>query len=212
MQEDKKLKLLLILQSFCPLFFLIFIRYVGHLGLILRFFNGLIQGDISVVERAWKSSYCGNVVIAFLCVIWFLITVVVTLGFRDFQSYNFAHHGEKINIISEKNDSGATFLVTFVFPLFVDDVSTLRGFIFFIALFTMVIFLLMQTDMFYQNPVLTALGYRSYEFQFVNPYQDVQENKIYIGLSKEEPTKEAVIKRKYIANDVFLICNDSRTM
>ena len=204
MQEDKKLKLLLILQSFCPLFFLIFIRYVGHLGLILRFFNGLIQGDISVVERAWKSSYCGNVVIAFLCVIWFLITVVVTLGFRDFQSYNFAHHGEKINIISEKNDSGATFLVTFVFPLFVDDVSTLRGFIFFIALLTMVIFLLMQTDMFYQNPVLTALGYRS--------YQDVQENKIYIGLSKEEPTKEAVIKRKYIANDVFLICNDSRTM
>ena len=58
-------------------------------------------------------------------------------------------------------------------------------------------------------PVLVALRYKTYEFQFVTPYQDVQENKTYIGLSKGGlPFDGAAIKRKYIADGVFLIYND----
>lgn len=104
-----------------------------------------------------KSSALGDVVITILCIIWFLITAIVAIGFRNLQKSNFASHGETITIGSEKKDSGVTFLVTFVLPLLVDDVSTLRGFSFFIALLTMVIFLLMRSDLFYQNPALVAL-------------------------------------------------------
>jgi len=209
MQEDKKLKRFLVLQSFCPLFLLILIQHVGHKDLIFRFFGGIIHGDWSVIGRAWKSSFLGDVVITALCIAWLLITAFVTLGFKNLQSSGYDHHGEMIAIGSEKKDSGVTFFVTFVFPLLVDDVSTPRRFIFFIVLLTMVIILLMRSDLFYQNPVLAALRYKTYEFQFVTPYQDVQEKKTYIGLSKGGlPFEGAAIKRKYISDDVFLIYND----
>lgn len=209
LKEDKKLKRFLVLQSFCSLFLLIFIKHVGHSDLVLRFLNGLIHGDWSVFGRAWKSSYLGDVVITALCIIWFLITAVVALGFRNLQNSGYDHHGETIIIGSEKKDSGVTFLVTFVLPLLVEDVSTPRGFIFFIALLTMVIFLLMRSDLFYQNPVLVALHYKTFEFQFVTPFRDVQENKTYIGLTRGGlPFDGTPIKRKYIADDVFLIYND----
>lgn len=209
LKEDKKLKRFLVLQSFCPLFLLIFIQHVGHADLVLRFLRGLFRGDWSVIMRAWKSSFLGNVVIMSLCIAWFVITAIVAMGFKNLQNSGYDHHGEMIIIGSEKKDSGVTFLVTFVLPLLIDDVSTPRGFIFFIVLLTMVIFLLMRSDLFYQNPVLVALKYKTYEFQFVKPYQDVKENKTYIGLSKGGlPFDGVAIKRKYIADDVFLIYND----
>ena len=210
LKEDKKLKLLLVLQSFCPLFLLIFIKYVGNGELVFRFFAGLCHCDWSVIGKACKSSSLGNVVITALCVAWFLITAIVALGFKKLQSGGYDHNGEMIVIGSEKKDSGVTFLVTFILPLLVEDVSTLREFTFFIVLLAMVILLLMRSDLFYQNPVLVALKYKTYEFQFVNPYKDVRENKTYIGLSKGDiPSDKEIIKRKYIADDVFLIYNDN---
>ena len=209
LKEDKKLKLFLVLQSFCPLFLLIFIQHVGHGELILRFLGSIIHDDWSVLGRSCKSNFLGDIVITTICILWFLITAFVALGFRNLQNSSYDHHGETIIIRSEKKDSGVTFLVTFVLPLLVDDVSTPRKFIFFIILLTMVIFLLMKSDLFYQNPVLVALRYKTYEFQFVTPYKDVQDNKTYIGLSKDRlPFEGAAVKRKYIADDVFLVYND----
>ncbi len=183
MQEDKKLKRFLVLQSFCPLFLLIFIQHVGHVELVIKFFCSILHGDWTSIGKAINSPALGDVAVTTLCVIWFLITTIVAIGFRNLQNSNFASHGETITIGPEKKDSGVTFLVTFVLPLLVDDVSTLRGFIFFIALLTMVIFLLMRSDLFYQNPVLVALKYKSFEFKFDQPYTDVEANKTYIGLS-----------------------------
>ena len=209
LKEDKKLKRFLVLQSFCPLFLLIFIQHVGHGDIVIRFFSGLFHGDWSVLGRARESIFLGDVIITALCITWFLITVIVAIGFKNLQSSGYDHHGETIIIGSEKKESGVTFLVTFVLPLLVDDVSTLRGFIFFIVLLAMVIFLLIRSDLFYQNPVLVVLKYKTYEFQFVTPYLDVQKNKTYIGLSRGGlPFDGTTIKRKYIADDVFLIYND----
>lgn len=209
LKEDRKLKRFLVLQSFCPLFLLIFIQHVGHGELVIRFFGSLFHGDWSVIGRAWKSSFLGDVVITVFCVLWFLITAIIAFGFKNLQDSGYDHHGEMIIIGSEKKDTGVTFLVTFVLPLLIDDVSTLRGFVFFFVLLIMVIYLLIQSDLFYQNPVLVALRYKAYEFQFVTPYQDVQENKTYIGLSRGGlPFAGAAIKRKYIADDVFFVYNE----
>ena len=77
------------------------------------------------------------------------------------------------------------------------------------VLLGMVILLLMRSDLFYQNPVLVALKYKTFEFQFEMPYKDVQKKKSYIGLSKGEiPLENTIIKRKYIADNVFLVYND----
>lgn len=209
MREDKKLKLFLVLQSFCPLFLLIFIRHVGHIAHVIRFFSSFFPWDWAVMRRAWRSNSLGDVIITMLCMTWFLMTVIIARGFKNLQDSGYDHYGEMIVIDSEKKDSGVTFLFTFILPLLVDDVSTLRGFIFFIVLLTMVISLLIRSDLFYQNPVLNVLGYKSYEFQFINPYQDVKKGKTYFGLSKGRvPLEDTLIKRKYIADDVFLIYNE----
>lgn len=209
MQEDKKLKRYLVLQSFCPLFILILIQHVGHCDLIIKFISQLFQGDWFVFCKVFNNPFLGDVVISTIAVLWLVITVIVAIGFRDLQRTNFSSHGETVTIGAEKKDSGVTFLVTFILPLLVDDVSTLRGFLFFIVLLGMVIFLLMRSDLFYQNPVLVALRYKTYEFKFDNPYTDVDGDKTYIGLTKGGvPFDKAVIKRKYIADDVFLIYND----
>ena len=209
MKEDKKLKLYLILQSFFPLFVLIFIKHVGNCDLIKKFLSGMFCRDWSVIEKTFNNPHLGSVVITFVCIIWLLITIIVAAGFRSYRTCNFASHGESIIIGQEKKDSGVTFLVTFILPLLVDDLSTPRDFIFFVVLLAMVILLLIRSDLFYQNPVLVALKYKTYEFQFITPYQDVDENRTYIGLSKGNlPTDEMSVKRKYIADGVFFIEND----
>lgn len=209
MHEDRKLKKCLVLQSFCPLFILVFIQHVGHFDLIIRFVSSIFLGDFNALGKAIRNPALGDVVISTVCIIWIIVTVVVAIGFNDLQTSNFDSHGEMIVLGSEKKDSGVTFLVTFVLPLLVNDVSTPQRFIFFVVLLTMVIFLFMRSDLFYQNPVLVALRYKVFEFRFISPYTDVEENKTYIGMTKGAlPAAKDKIKRRYIADNVFLVYND----
>ena len=209
MQEDKKLKSFLVLQSFCPLFLLVLFKHLGHFALVIQFLTGLFHSDFSIFGKMVKSAALGDVILSVFSIIWLISTVIVAIGFRNFQYSSFASHGETIIIGAEKKDSGATFLMTFILPLLLDDVSTIRGFLVFCVLLTMVIYLLMQSDLFYQNPVLVALHYKTYEFRFNSSYKDVEKDKVYIGVTKGRlPYDGAVIKRKYIADDVFLVYND----
>ena len=209
MQENKKLKRYLVLQSFAPLFGLILIKHIGHFDLIKKFFICLPEQGLDTFSTAFQSAALGDVIISMVSIVWIVAAVIVGIAFRGFEKIKFEHHGEAIQIGSEREDTGVTFLVTFLLPLFVDDVSTLRGFIFFSVMLGMVIFLLMRSNLFCQNPVLVALGYKTFEFQFLTPYKDVKENKTYIGISYGFiPVEEAAIKRKYIADGVFIIYND----
>lgn len=49
-----------------------------------------------------------------------------------------------------------------------------------------------------------------FEFQFKTPYTDIEkQDKIYVGITKGKMVIEQVnIKRKYIADDVFIIFNE----
>ena len=209
LRENTALKRYLILQSFAPLFALVLIKHIGHFDLAYAFFARIFRGDFSAISAAIHSSSFGDVIVSILCAFWLLITIIVATAFRGFQRVDFDHHGEQIAIGEEKKDSGVTFLVSFVLPLLVDDVSTMRGFLFFITLLIMVIVLLMRSDLFYQNPVLAALKYKTYEFEFLSPYNDVKSGKKYIGITKGSiPFDGAAIKRKYIADGVFVIYND----
>lgn len=207
--EDKRLKLFLVLQSFFPLFILLFIRHVGNFGLIFRFFMGLIHGDLTVFAKALKSPALGDVVVTILCILCFLVNAVVAKGFDDLQYLGYCSYGERITIESEKKDSGATFFVTFLLPLLVDDVSTPQSLISFVALIAMMMYFLMQSNLYYQNPVLAALRYKVFEFRFsCTSRDDVEKNRVYIGMSKGALPSAKAIKRKYIADDVYLIYND----
>lgn len=54
------------------------------------------------------------------------------------------------------------------------------------------------------------MKYRSFSFKFDNPDDDIlPPNRLYIGITKGLPLEEdKIIKRKYIADGVFVIFNE----
>lgn len=208
MKEDKRLKIFLVLQSLCPLFILLFIQHIhiSKFKLIYRFFRYLINCDWSVFSKILHPDF-GDLFITCICIAWFLLTSLVSLCFHCLQYTSSNALGDEIKIKTEKKDSGVTFLVTFILPLLTNDVSNLQNFIFFLVLFIMVLTLLIQSDLFYQNPVLVILQYKT--FEFVENSEGVEKNKTYIGLSKGKlltnTNETSIIYRRYIADNVFLI-------
>ena len=68
----------------------------------------------------WAETYFMETIFGYLDIVWFFITVVTAIGFRDLQKWNLDSYGEGIINGTEKKESGVTFLVTFVLPLLVD--------------------------------------------------------------------------------------------
>lgn len=211
--ENLILKRNLVLQSFAPLFILLTIKHI-KLGifwqLIVGFVKSLAEIGLAAVPMAIKNENFGSFVIFAISVIWLLATAIIAVGFRGMQKSGFKSAGEKILIEDYPSDSGATFFVTYVLPLLTDDVSSGRGLIVFLVLLSMVVVLLINSNTFYQNPVLSAMKYRTFMFKFVNPTADINNsNRIYVGITHGVPiVEDTVIKRKYISDGVFLIYND----
>ena len=213
MEENWRLKTCLVLQSFVPLFCLLLIKYMHFdmFRLIIAFSQKLAQNGIRAFSCAYHHDMFWNAIISFICVTWIVITAIVMSAYNSMQKSGFRSAGEKIMVNEEQKDAGVSFLVSFVLPLLIDDVCTLRDFIFFAALIIIIIALLIKTNLFYQNPVLILLGYRVFKFKFVNPAQDVSSvaDREVIGITKRVAiSEEAVVKRKYIADNVFMLYND----
>lgn len=213
MKENPALKKSLVLQSFAPLFFLLLIKhmYLKMPSLIAKFISALRTEGIDAVRRAINHPLFWDLIIVFVSVIWLLITVLVVFGFRGIQSSGFESKGENIVVHEDKKDVGISFLVSFVLPLLIDEVASLRDFIFFFTMLVLVLSLLIRSNLFYQNPILTLLGYRVCVFKVLDPALDLQPyaNREFIGITYGRPiTDQVPIKRKYIADDVFLIYND----
>lgn len=214
MKNNGNLKNSLVLQSFAPLFFLLFIKhfYCQMPKLAVAFFKGVSSDFSATITRVWEHPMFWDMLIVLISTAWIIATIIIGLGFCGMQHAGFRSAGEMIVISEEKNDVGITFLVSFVFPLLVDDVTSLRDFLFFASMLTIVVLLLIRSNLFYQNPILSFLGYRIYRFKFSNPASDIQQSqkdKEFIGITHGKPICiEAAIKRKYIADDVFMIYND----
>ena len=221
MKQNFRLKMCLVMQSFAPLFLLILVQHFrcDFPCAICRFFEILISNTDGLGERlrvaaaaVMSYQFLGDFAVSMLCVFWLVGAVGVWIGFKDYQTVNFESHGEKIKMTADASEGGAFFFVTFILPLLVDDVSTLRGFAVFTLLLTMLILLITQSNLFYQNPVLAMLKYKVFRFTFLNPYSDIKvAGKAYTGITKGTAVESgAIIKRKYIAGDVFLIFEDQR--
>lgn len=211
--ENLILKRSLVLQSFAPLFILLAIKHIKpkiYFYLIETFFNYWKIEKIEAVSMTVRNKDFGSLVIFVISVIWLLFTFIVAIGFKGMQKSGFKSAGEQILIEDSPNDSGATFLVTYVLPLLTDDISSVRGLIVFLVLLSMVIILLINSNTFYQNPVLSAMKYHIFIFKFINPASDINHsNRTYVGITKGALIDEnLIIKRKYISNGVFLIYND----
>lgn len=211
--ENLILKRSLVFQSFTPLFVLLAIKHIKihtFWYLMVDFFKLFKSNELTTVALAVKNENFGSFIIFTISVMWILVTFIIAIGFRGMQKAGFKSAGEQILLEDSHNDSGATFLVTYVLPLLTDDVSSVRGLIVFLVLLTMVITLLINSNTFYQNPVLSAMKYRTFTFKFINPASDITHpNSIYVGITRGDfIEEEVIIKRKYISDGVFLVYND----
>lgn len=212
-KENLNLKRSFVFQSFAPLFLLLTIKHLNvslYFSLFTKFIDTCAQTGIDAFRIAIHHSAFGGCIVSVIGMFWLIITIFIALGFNGMQNAGFKADGEKIVIENSQNDSGATFLVTYVLPLLTDDVDSIRGLIVFLTMLTMVIMLLTRSNMFYQNPVLAAMKYRTFSFKFSNPSNDiVQSQRVYIGITHGKSiNEEVVIKRKYISDGVFMIYND----
>lgn len=118
--ENMNLKRCLVIQSFAPLFLLLAIKYTNKdcLRLFIKFIDALKTMGIKAVLLAVNNASFGGFVVSIISILWLLITIMISLGFRGIQEAGFISAGEHIAIEDSSNDSGATFLVTYVLEYF----------------------------------------------------------------------------------------------
>ena len=204
MKENKYLKWLLIVQSFLPLFFLVIIRCYSkiRIRLICDFITELLHGNFKVIGAAINHQEIYATSLLCLCAALFVIGLFIYLFFKKSQSFGFQEEGKKIVIDADVTENSVTFFVTYITPLLLDDIDEGRGFISFIAIATLLILLMRNTNLYYQNPFLTILGYRSFYFHF-----DGEDGIGDVAITRGAFDASKLIKRKRISDNVYLVYN-----
>lgn len=212
-KDNLQIKRSLILQSFAPLFLLLTIKHLDiclYRNLAHSFFGAIKENGLITLFATVKHPAFGGFFVSALGIFWLILTVFIALGFKGIQTSGFKAAGEQINIAEIQSEGSATFLVTYILPLLTDDLSSLRGLLVFLVMLSMIIVLLINSKIFYCNPILAALKYKVFTFKFQNPDSDIESaEKEYIGITRGKGISvEATIKRKYISDGVFLVYND----
>ncbi|MBR1741177.1 MAG: hypothetical protein IJ733_04780 [Lachnospiraceae bacterium] len=152
----------------------------------------------------------GSVIITFI-----LTSISMVVIIRGFITYFFFENlwktnsidkGERISVDGYELDVGITFFVTYVLPLMLDDIDTVRGFIVFMILMLMMEVLLRRSNLYYQNPILTMMGYRVFRFKFTDTMEAGYQGKEFIGLTKGKMINEdKPVKRRMLDEGIVIV-------
>ncbi|MGG0821395.1 hypothetical protein ABE099_00850 [Paenibacillus turicensis] len=207
MKENKKLRFLLILQSFMPLMVLLLLKNFDSdlIFLIHKFFIQIWNREFTAISMAVTHEKFLLFIVIFICVIWIFVSLYSMHLFRGAQFANFIE--DKINIVHYSSDAGLIFFTTFIVPLVLDDVGSMRNFLVFICLFLMIIVLMFKTNLYYQNPVIAMLGYSTFNFKFTEHSDSTMKNSELVGITYGKIDEEKIIKYQRIADNVYFIYN-----
>lgn len=210
MTKNIALKIILIVQSFSPLFLILLIKYfdVETLCLCKSFFEEILYAPLSAITKTLKHSAIPELLIEFFSFIWVLYSLYTLFYFFATQTANFSSEGESLVDIERISDSRVTFFMTFVLPMTMDDLNTWKGLFVFVIIMVMIFVLMWKTTLYYQNPVLTFLGYEVFSFKFETTKLAEFRDKRCIGISRSLISKGTTIKRQWITDNVFLIFKD----
>lgn len=211
MNGSSRMKDLLIVQAFAPLFLILLVKFgkLETIGLVWKFFRTVCRSPYETLTKAMQHPLFATTVLELVCIGWFILSLWGFWKFTDSQNANLVSQGEALKKIEKIPDAGVTFFTTYVLPLAMDDLNTKRGLIVFCVLMAMLVALMRKTDLYYQNPVLVFLGYEVFRFQFdttqVSRYQETQ----LVGITRRPVREGKSIKRQEIADDVFYICEEN---
>ena len=210
MADNSAMKRALIMQSFAPLFLILLIKYfdIKLFGLCERFGKIILKNPILALSKAVSHSIFVTLLLEFFCLLWIIYSVYSIRSFAKSQWANFVSEGESLIDIEKISDSGVTFFMTYVLPMTMEDLDTWKGFFVFGILMIMLFALMWKTNLFYQNPVLTLLGYEVFSFKFETTQLTEYREKECIGITRSTVSEVHSIKRQKISDNVFLIYED----
>ena len=210
MTDNLSMKRALIMQSFAPLFLILLIKYFDCklLHLCRAFFMEILKEPETALIKLIHHPLLITVVLEVLCFLWIIYSINSVRYFKKSQRSNFVSVGESLIDIEKIQDSGVTFFMTYVLPMAMDDLDTLRGFSVFVLLMAMLFALMWKTNLYYQNPVLTILGYEIFSFEFETTQLAEYKEKECIGITRGKVEEGNNIKRQIISDNVFLIYED----
>ena len=211
MTDNFAMKRALIMQSFAPLFLILSIKYFNFnmVHLCKRFLEISVTDPKQVIEFFKSYSACfPMLLLEFICLLWIIYSVYGVQKFKKSQQINFVSEGEALTDIKKISDSGVTFFMTYVLPMAMDDLDTWKGLIIFGILMIILFLLMWKTNLYYQNPVLTVLGYEIFSFKFETTQLLEYREKEFIGITRGRISEERSIKRQKISDNVFLIYED----
>lgn len=208
MKENLKLKRQLIVQSFLPLYVIFLIKYFDKDALILvvRFIQAIkrIGLPATIWKALWHQCFLTYFVEA-ICIYLIIYSLMGLLHFSDVQNTKYRSQADSVKDCAEISDSGLTFFMSFVLPMILDDINKPQGFLIFIIVMALLFILMWKTNLYYQNPVLTILGYRVYSFKFENTQLIDFRDKDCIGIAKNFRLKNRMtIKEAYITDFVMI--------
>lgn len=163
------------------------------------------------IMKAVTHERFGELMICFFSIIWVVASLISIPAFDSLQDYGFESLGERVVVLDEKKDVVASFMMTFILPLLIDELSTPQYLLSYLFIIAVVYAALFHSNLYYQSPVLALLKYKVFTFRVVNPQDDsiMKANTDYIGITKHKSiSEESAIMWKYIADDVFLIYNE----
>ena len=204
------MKRALIMQSFAPLFLILLILYfdLKLFQLCKEFSEIILNNPIYALTKAVNHSAFVTLVLELFCLLWFFYSIYSVRKFEKSQHANFASEGESLIDIERISDSGVTFFMTYVLPMAMDDLDTWKGIFVFAFLMIMLFALMWKTNLYYQNPVLTVLGYEVFSFKFDTTQLTEYRGKECIGITRSTVSVGHSIKRQKISDNVFLIYED----
>ena len=205
--DNLQMKRMLIMQSFAPLFLILFVKYFNtklfYLGVI--FIKNIKKAPKQTLLKMIDHPLCIAFFLEVFCLLWVLYSIYSIRGFAASQRANFVSAGECLVEIQKISDSGVTFFMTYVLPMAMDDLDTLKGIIVFGILMIMLFLLMWKTNLYYQNPILTVLGYEVFSFKFETTQLTEYSEKECIGITRGTVRNGQTIKRQRISDNVFLI-------
>ncbi len=203
-KDCKRLKIIFFIQSFAPLFFVLWIKHfdINGLFLLCRFLSKLLKGDLTVFLRIFAHSETWGFIASCVCFFWVLITILYAFLFRNLQTAGFSSTGDTISSIEIHKDVGLNFFASYLLPLIV-DVDGLQSFAVFVGMLFLILTLVWKSDLFYENPILSLWNYKTFSFTTNSGLTG-------IGITRGIIDTNSRIKTKRIGDGLFFIYNESK--
>lgn len=206
-KSNKHLKAKLLIQSLSPMTLLAFLKncpksLLAYLGLFPASFP--MRDGVPLPFIAYFLENFWLILLLALCLLWTLAGICSVLPLFAF-GYTGKEGSYDITGIKENSEASLSFLLTFILPLVTSWQSSRREMLLFVLLLLGIILLLWRTNLFYDNPVMTILGYHVYQFSF----KQCRDYGIApcIGISRKKLQGEPAVSRREIDEEkrVFYI-------